>query len=104
MVFDCPPIWNHKIDIKERHPEAKAIKWLKIKNEMVAYLEAIEENIDISKITVEMLKNTWGHIRQAYVRYKNETQPVSGSSAKDVDPPEHSEVMRTYDDMISQRR
>lgn len=71
---------------------------------MVAYLQDMEENIDLSKIKVDMLKNTWNHIRESYVRYKNESQPSSGSAAKDIDPPDHSEVMRAYDDMIQKRK
>lgn len=104
MVFNCLPIWNHKIDVKERHPEAKAKGWLKIKKDFTEYIYGLETEIDISKIKVEMLKNTWNLIRENYVRYKNETTLQSGSEAKEVDPPEHSDIMRTYDDMIAKRK
>ncbi|XP_037042916.1 uncharacterized protein LOC119079230 [Bradysia coprophila] len=71
MIFEAPPIWNFKIPIKDRHPEAKSKKWIEIKNDFVAYLQGIESPVDMSKIKVELLKNTWNHIRESYVRYTN---------------------------------
>lgn len=60
--------------------------------------------MDISKVKVDTLKNTWNYFRDMYVRYKNESQTSSGSAVKVVDPPEHNETMQRHDDMLIKRR
>lgn len=104
LIFDCPPIWNHTINVKERNPEVKSRKWIGIHNEMIKYIKACGHCIDVSTIKMEMLKDTWNKIRETYVRYKNDSQFISGSATKEVDPPEHFEVMRAYDRMIVKRK
>lgn len=101
LLFDCPCIWNHTIDIKLRHPEAKAKKWLHVQQELIAYLQGLQLNVDGSTIKVPLLKNTWEKIRENYVRYKNESSTSSGAATKEIDPPDHINVMRAYDGMIA---
>lgn len=96
-VIESPCIWNHTIDIKFRHPEAKAKRWNGIQYAMVQYLQERGQNVDGSSVKVQLLKNTWERIRDSYVRYKNETIGKSGSSTKEVDPPDHLDAMRSYD-------
>lgn len=92
------------IDIKDRHPETKAKKWLQIQKEMAEYLEHCEPKVNKSLVKVDMLKNSWDKIRENYVRYKSESKGVSGSEAKEIDPPEHVEIMRSYDGMLAKRK
>lgn len=103
LILDRPVLFDYKIPVAERNPVSLSHGWLEVHRLMKEWI--CEKTGDDTKITLDVLKDTWMNIRTAYMRYKSTKKLPSGSSPskKNVDM-KHIDLLQRYDYVSDRRR
>lgn len=96
-VFQNPPLFNIRLELKHRTPERKQSLF-----NMIA--ELLNDEFEVLRLNSKIIENTFNDLRAKYVRYTNALKLPSGTGANRMPlKPQHYEILR-QNDILKDRR
>lgn len=104
LIFERAILFDYTLPIAERNPLSLSRAWSEVHEKMKLWIR--EKSNDDTKITLDVLKDTWMTIRTAYMRHKSIKKLPSGSSPskKPVADIKHFAILSQYDSVSERRR